>query len=48
MIGSNLVRRMTSLGQRVVVVDNLSRGRLDYLIDEGGNTCIDIDRDFPI
>ena len=46
MIGSNLVRRLTSLGQRVVVVDNLSRGRLDYLIDGGGNTCIDIDRDF--
>jgi GDP-D-mannose 3',5'-epimerase len=46
LIGSNLVKRLRSLGNRVVVVDDLSRGRLEYLGDEAGGYCIDPDRDF--
>jgi len=46
LIGSNLVKRLTDSGFRIVVVDNLSRGRLAYLKSEGGGFVIDIERDF--
>ncbi len=46
MIGSNLVRRLVSMGNRVLVVDNLWRGRLEYLQDESGRHLIDLDEDF--
>jgi GDP-D-mannose 3', 5'-epimerase len=46
MIGSNLVRRLRSLGLRVKVVDNLWRGKLDYLNDASGEPVIDLDEDF--
>lgn len=46
MIGSNLVRRLIADGLKVRVVDNLWRGRLDYLTDEDGSSPIDLNRDF--
>ena len=46
MIGSNLVKRLTSLGARVTVVDNLWRGRLENLLNEDGDPLIDLDHDF--
>jgi nucleoside-diphosphate-sugar epimerase len=36
MIGSNLVKRLVSLGHEVIVVDNLWRGKLEYLNDNNG------------
>lgn len=48
MIGSNLVRRLASLGHRVSVVDNLYRGRREYLSDDGGNSVIDLDKDLHV
>lgn len=45
MIGSNLVKRLVSLGHRVSVVDNLWRGRREYLAQDG-KFVIDMDRDF--
>jgi nucleoside-diphosphate-sugar epimerase len=46
MIGSNLVKRLVTLGHRVSVVDNLWRGRKEYLLDESGKPVIDMGRDF--
>lgn len=46
MIGSNLVKRLVSLGDRVSVVDNLWRGRREYLMDDDGRYVIDMDADF--
>ena len=45
MIGSNLVRRLRELGSHVTVVDNLCRGTLDNLRDNG-TPVIDLDEDF--
>ncbi len=36
MIGSNLVKRLVRNGNRVTVVDNLSRGKLEYLSNRSG------------
>ena len=49
MIGSNLVKRLASLGYRVSVVDNLWRGRKEYLLnnDENGYV-IDMENDFHL
>ena len=46
MIGSNLVKQLVKLGHKVFVVDNLWRGKLDYLKDNEGNFVIDIDSQF--
>lgn len=46
MIGSNLVKRLAALGHRVSVVDNLWRGKKEYLLDEKGNEVIDLSNDF--
>jgi nucleoside-diphosphate-sugar epimerase len=43
MIGSNLVRRFKREGK---VVDNLWRGKLEYLKDDDGSSAIDLYRDF--
>ena len=43
MIGSNLVKRLVNLGHAVTVVDNLWRGRREYLLDEEGQPVIDLD-----
>ena len=43
MIGSNLVKRLAGHGHDVSVVDNLWRGRREYLMDEQGRAVIDFD-----
>lgn len=46
MIGSNLVKRLVDHGHHVQVVDNLWRGKLEYLNDEKGDPVIDMQKDF--
>lgn len=40
MIGSNLVKRLVNSGEEVIVIDNLWRGKLEYLHDEMGKLVI--------
>jgi GDP-D-mannose 3', 5'-epimerase len=47
MIGSNLVKKLVSLGHRVSVADNLWRGRKEYLLDNG-DYVIDMEKDFHL
>ena len=42
MIGSNLVKRLVKEGHEVFVIDNLWRGKLEYLNDESGKPVIDL------
>lgn len=46
MIGSNLVKRLVKEGHDVSIIDNLWRGKLEYLNDESGKPVIDIDSRF--
>lgn len=46
MIGSNLVKRLVKEGNEVLVVDNLWRGKLEYLNDESGKPIIPLDTHF--
>ena len=47
MIGSNLVKKLVELNHQVLVIDNLWRGKLAYLIDpESGKPFIDLDKNF--
>lgn len=46
MIGSNLVKRLVKEGNDVYVVDNLWRGKLEYLNDENGVPVINLDTNF--
>ena len=46
MIGSNLVKRLVKEGHDVYVIDNLWRGKLEYLNDENGNPVIDLKTHF--
>lgn len=46
MIGSNLAKKMVELGYDVLIVDNLWRGKLEYLNDHYGIPVIDISRNF--
>jgi nucleoside-diphosphate-sugar epimerase len=46
MIGSNLVKRLVKEGNKVYVIDNLWRGKLDYLNDEKGNSVINLNTHF--
>ena len=46
MIGSNLVKRLVKEGNDVYVIDNLWRGKLEYLNDETGKPVIDLDTHF--
>lgn len=46
MIGSNLVKHLVKEGWDVYVVDNLWRGRLEYLNDESGVPVIDLSTHF--
>ena len=47
MIGSNLVKRLVNDGHNVIVVDNLWRGKLDYLKDDKTHKpIINFKRDF--
>lgn len=48
MIGSNLVKQLVKAGNKVFVIDNLWRGKLEYLKDEKGQSIIDLnDQFFP-
>jgi len=46
MIGSNLVHRLRQHGHRVIVVDNLWRGRRENLLDANDHHVIDMEHDF--
>lgn len=46
MIGSNLVKHLRTRGHRVLVADNLWRGRKENLLDARGRPVIDFRRDF--
>lgn len=46
MIGSNLVKRLVKEGHEVFVIDNLWRGKLDYLNDKNGQPVIDLNTHF--
>lgn len=46
MIGSNLVKRLVKEGHDVYVIDNLWRGKLEYLNDEEGKPVIDLETRF--
>lgn len=46
MIGSNLVKRLVKEGHEVFVMDNLWRGKLEYLNDDNGKPVIDLDTHF--
>ncbi len=46
MIGSNLVKRLVNEGWDVYVVDNLWRGKIEYLNDNNGKPIIDIETHF--
>jgi nucleoside-diphosphate-sugar epimerase len=47
MIGSNLVKKLVELNHQVIVIDNLWRGKLAYLIDPHSNKpFIDLDTNF--
>lgn len=43
MIGSNFVKRLVKEGHEVYVIDNLWRGKLEYLNDANGNPVIDLE-----
>jgi len=46
MIGSNLVKRLVKEGNEVFVIDNLWRGKTEYLNDETGEPVIPLDTHF--
>jgi nucleoside-diphosphate-sugar epimerase len=46
MIGSNLVKRLITEGNDVYVIDNLWRGKLEYLNDENGIPVINVNTNF--
>jgi nucleoside-diphosphate-sugar epimerase len=48
MIGSRLTWRLTGLGHHVIVVDNLWRGKKEYLHDNNGVPVIDLEENLHI
>ena len=46
MIGSNLTKRFKNSKHEVIVVDNLWRGKLEYLNDDNNIPVIDLDKEF--
>lgn len=46
MIGSNLVKRLVKEGHDVSVIDNLWRGKLEYLNDENGKPVINLETNY--
>lgn len=46
MIGSSLVKRLVKQKFKVSVIDNLWRGKLEYLFNDSGQPVIDIEKDF--
>ena len=45
MIGSSLTKRLIAEGHTVTIVDNLWRGKKEYLLDENGTAVIDFEKD---
>jgi nucleoside-diphosphate-sugar epimerase len=46
MIGSNLVKRLANEGNEVFIIDNLWRGKIEYLNDETGKPVIPLESHF--
>jgi len=46
MIGSNLVKRLVGLGDEVFVIDNLWRGKMEYLLDDSDKPVIPFETHF--
>ena len=46
MIGSNLVKRLVKEGHDIYIIDNLWRGKLDYLNDDSGKPVINLTTHF--
>jgi GDP-D-mannose 3',5'-epimerase len=46
MIGSNMIKRLVKKGNEVFVIDNLRRGKLEYLNDDAGTPIIPLDTRF--
>jgi GDP-D-mannose 3', 5'-epimerase len=46
MIGSNMIKRLVKEGNEVFVIDNLWRGKLDYLNNDEGTLIIPLDARF--
>lgn len=47
MIGSNLTKKLIELGHDVLIIDNLWRGKIEYLNDEHtGKSCINLKTNF--
>jgi nucleoside-diphosphate-sugar epimerase len=46
MIGSNLVKRLIQDGYQVSIIDNLWRGKKEYLYDSNGDSVIDLNESF--
>ena len=46
MIGSNLVKRLVKEGHNVFVIDNLWRGKLEFLNNESGIPVIPLETNF--
>lgn len=46
MIGSNLVKRLVKNGDEVFVIDNLWRGKIEYLNSDDGTPVIELDTHF--
>jgi nucleoside-diphosphate-sugar epimerase len=47
-IGSSLVKRLSKIGAKVEVIDNLWRGRIDNLMSSDGSYVIDINNKFHL
>ncbi len=45
MIGSSLTKRLVAEGHKVRIVDNLWRGKKEYLLDDNGEPVIDFEKD---
>ncbi len=46
MIGSNVTRRLLTMGHSVTIADNLWRGKKEYLLDDAGQYMIDMKSNF--
>ena len=47
MIGSNLVKKLVDLNHEVLIIDNLWRGKLEYLLNSSNNKyVIELEKNF--
>ena len=42
-IGSEVTKQLSELGSNVIVLDNLSSGKKEYLLDENGKPIVDFE-----